>query len=219
MNLLEQIKENAKKDAKRIVLAEGTEERTLKAADIILQEGIAQIILLGNPAEIESLAAKFELKHIGKATIIDPENHPKKEAYADLLVKLREKKGMTKEQAMKLVVDPLYLATLMIKSGDADGEVAGAKNATGDVLRPALQIVKTLPGISVVSGAFLLLTNKSGASGPKGVMTTKLFEALASPVRLRGRNGTGYRQNRTESGHVELLHEGFCQERAGRQSS
>ena len=181
MNLLEQIKENAKKDAKRIVLAEGTEERTLKAADIILQEGIAQIILLGNPAEIESLAAKFELKHIGKATIIDPENHPKKEAYADLLVKLREKKGMTKEQAIKLVVDPLYLATLMIKSGDADGEVAGAKNATGDVLRPALQIVKTLPGMSVVSGAFLLLTDKP-EYGAKGLIVCADCAVLPNPT-------------------------------------
>lgn len=181
MNLLEQIKENAKKDAKRIVLAEGTEERTLKAADIILQEGIAQIILLGNPAEIESLADKFELKHIGKATIVDPENHPKKEAYADLLVKLREKKGMTKEQAMKLVVDPLYLATLMIKSGDADGEVAGAKNATGDVLRPALQIVKTLPGMSVVSGAFLLLTDKP-EYGEKGLIVCADCAVLPNPT-------------------------------------
>ena len=160
MNLLEQIKENAKKYNKRIVLPEGTEERTLKAADILIGEGIAQIILIGNPAEIKALAEKFDLKNIGKATIIDPANHEKKEAYADLLVELRKSKGMTKEQAMKLVLDPLYLATLMIKSGDADGEVAGAKNATGDVLRPALQIVKTLPGMSVVSGAFLLLTNK-----------------------------------------------------------
>ena len=160
MNLLEQIKENAKKYNKRIVLPEGTEERTLKAADILLNEGIAQIILIGKPAEIQTLADKFELKNIGKATIIDPENHPKKEVYADMLVELRKSKGMTKEEALKLVTNPLYLATLMIKNGDADGEVAGAKNATGDVLRPALQIVKTLPGISVVSGAFLLLTDK-----------------------------------------------------------
>ena len=105
MNLLEQIKENAKKCNKRIVLPEGTEERTLKAADILIAEGIAQIILIGNPAEIKALAEKFELKNIGKATIIDPENHEKKEAYADLLVELRKSKGMTKEQALKLVLD------------------------------------------------------------------------------------------------------------------
>ena len=181
MNLLEQIKENAKRDAKRIVLAEGTEERTLKAADIILQEGIAHITLLGNPAEIEGLAEKFGLRHIGKATIIDPENHPKKEEYADLLVELRKKKGMTKEQAMKLVEDPLYLATLMIKNGDADGEVAGAKNATGDVLRPALQIVKTRPGISVVSGAFLLLTNKP-EYGENGLIVCADCAVLPNPT-------------------------------------
>ena len=181
MNLLEQIKENAKKDAKRIVLAEGTEERTLRAADIIIGEGIAQIILLGNPAEIEALAGQWGLGNIGKATVIDPADHPKKEAYADLLVELRKKKGMTKEQAMKLVEDPLYLATLMIKSGDADGEVAGAKNATGDVLRPALQIVKTLPGISVVSGAFLLLTNKP-EYGENGLIVCADCAVLPNPT-------------------------------------
>lgn len=181
MNLLEQIKENAKKNNKRIVLPEGTEERTLKAADILLNEGLAQIILIGNPAEIKSLADKFELKHISKATIVDPENHAKKEAYADLLVELRKSKGMTKEQALKLVVDPLYLATLMIKSGDADGEVAGAKNATGDVLRPALQIVKTLPGMSVVSGAFLLLTDKP-EYGENGLIVCADCAVLPNPT-------------------------------------
>ncbi len=160
MELLEKIKENARKYSKRIVLPEGTEERTLKAADEIIAEGIAQVILLGNPAQIQALAEKFNLKNISKATIINPECHDKKETYVNLLVELRKNKGMTKEQAEKLVVDPLYLATLMIKNGDADGEVAGAINATGDVLRPAFQIVKTEPGISVVSGAFLMLTNK-----------------------------------------------------------
>ena len=181
MNLLEQIKENAKKYNKRIVLPEGTEERTLKAADILIGEGIAQIILIGNPAEIKALAEKFDLKNIGKATIIDPANHEKKEAYADLLVELRKSKGMTKEQALKLVLDPLYLATLMIKSGDADGEVAGAKNATGDVLRPALQIVKTLPGMSVVSGAFLLLTNKP-EYGENGLIVCADCAVLPNPT-------------------------------------
>lgn len=160
MELLEQIKANAKKCRKRIVLPEGTEERTLKAADTVISEGIADIILLGKPEAILSKAAELNLQHIGQATLIDPESHAKKEAYANLLVELRKSKGMTQEQALKLVTDPLYLATLMIKSGDADGEVGGAINATGDVLRPAFQIVKTEPGISVVSGAFLLLTNK-----------------------------------------------------------
>lgn len=160
MELLEQIKANAQKYSKRIVLPEGTEERTLKAAEVILSEGIAQLILLGKPEDILKQAEKLDLKNIEKAALIDPDSHAKKEVYADLLVELRKSKGMTQEQALKLVVDPLYLATLMIKNGDADGEVAGAINATGDVLRPAFQIVKTEPGISVVSGAFMLLTNK-----------------------------------------------------------
>ena len=154
---------------KRIVLAEGTEERTLKAADEIIREGLAELILIGKPADILAAAEKAGLKHVSQATLVDPESHDKKEAYADLLVELRKSKGMTKEQALKLVVDPLYLATLMIKNGDADGEVAGAINATGDVLRPAFQIVKTEPGISVVSGAFLMLTNNP-AFGDNGLL-------------------------------------------------
>ena len=181
MELLEQIKENAKKQCKTIVLPEGTEERTIQAADQIIGEGIAKIILIGNPAEIQALAQKHNLKNIGKATVIDPESHATKEQYADLLVELRKSKGMTREQALKLVTDPLYLATLMIKSGDADGEVAGAKNATGDVLRPALQIVKTLPGISVVSGAFLLLTNKP-EYGENGLIVCADCAVLPNPT-------------------------------------
>lgn len=181
MKLLEQIRENAKKQGKTIVLPEGTEERTLQAADQVLAEGIAKIILLGKPEDIHALAEKHGLKNINKATIIDPENHPKKEKYADLLVEIRKNKGMTKEQALKLVVDPLYLGTLMIKNGDADGEVAGARNATGDVLRPALQIVKTLPGISVVSGAFLLLTNKP-EYGENGLIVCADCAVLPNPT-------------------------------------
>lgn len=169
MELLEKIKDNARKYKKRIVLAEGTEGRTLQAADEILREGLAELILIGKPADILAAAEKAGLKHIARATLVDPESHDKKEAYADLLVELRKSKGMTKEQALKLVADPLYLATLMIKSGDADGEVAGAINATGDVLRPAFQIVKTEPGISVVSGAFLMLTNNP-AFGDNGLL-------------------------------------------------
>ncbi|MDR0981867.1 MAG: phosphate acetyltransferase [Culturomica sp.] len=160
MELLKLIKNNAIKHKKRIVLPEGTEERTLKAADEIIREGIAQITLIGNPQEIKSLSEKYGLTQTGKANIIDPLNYEKKEEYADLLVELRKSKGMTKEEALNLVTNPLYIGVLMIKNGDADGEVAGAMNATGNVLRPALQIVKTEPGISVVSGAFLLLTEK-----------------------------------------------------------
>lgn len=157
MELLESIRLNAKKHNKRIVLPEGTEERTLKAADVIINEGIAQIILIGDNEEIAKLAHQWKLSNISKAKIINPKSHKDKDAYIDLLMEIRKHKGLEREVATQLVEDPLYLATLMIKNGDADGEVAGAMNATGDVLRPAFQIVKTLPGISVVSGAFIMI--------------------------------------------------------------
>jgi phosphate acetyltransferase len=167
MELLEQIKMNARRHNKMIVLPEGTEERTLKAADEVLAEGIARITLLGNPAEIRNMATSFGLKNIDKAAIVDPVNHPKKQQYIDLMVELRKSKGLTTEEASKLIEDPLYLGVMMIKSGDADGEVAGARNTTGDVLRPAFQYVKTAPGISVVSGAFIMILKdrEFGADG------------------------------------------------------
>ena len=169
MDLLNQIKNNAKKHNKKIVLPESMEERTLKAADEILSEGLAQVILTGAPDEIKAKAKELNLDNIEKAIIVDPKNHEKKEVYIDLLVELRKKKGLSREDAAKLVEDPLYLATLMIKNGDADGEVAGAENATGDVLRPAFQVVKTKPGISVVSGAFLMIL-KDKQFGEDGLM-------------------------------------------------
>ncbi|MDR1678867.1 MAG: phosphate acetyltransferase [Prevotellaceae bacterium] len=158
MDILNEMFARAKQNLRRIVLPEGTEERTIKAADIILAEGFAEIILIGSKAEIEAKAAEFGLKNIGKATIIDPATNSSMPNYANLLFELRKSKGMTIEDASKLAQNPLYLACLLIKNGDADGEVAGAMNATGNVLRPAFQIVKTLPGINVVSGAFLMFT-------------------------------------------------------------
>ncbi|KAA6339851.1 Phosphate acetyltransferase [termite gut metagenome] len=166
MNLINQIVERAKGDIQRIVLPEGTEERTLKAADRVLADNVAKLIILGNPDEIKALAGKWNLNNIDKADIIDPDNHPKKEEYAQLLYDLRKSKGVTIEEARKLVLDPLYLGCLMVKNGDADGQLAGARNTTGNVLRPALQIIKTLPGITCVSGAMLLITNtKYGKDG------------------------------------------------------
>ncbi len=167
MKLLEQIKANARKHNKRIVLPEGNEERTLRAADAVIAENIARITLLGDPVEITKLAESFGLKNIAKAEIINPVDHQKKQQYIDLLVELRKSKGLTREEALKLIEDPLYLAVMMIKSGDADGEVAGARSVTGDVLRPAFQIVKTAPGISVVSGAFIMILQDKefGADG------------------------------------------------------
>ena len=169
MELLEQIRMNAIRHNKRIVLPEGTEERTLKAADAIIAESIARITLLGDPKEIMTLAASFGLKNIDKATIINPVSHPMKDKYIDLMVELRKSKGLTRDQASKLIEDPLYLGVMMIKNGDVDGEVAGARNTTGDVLRPAFQIVKTAPGISVVSGAFIMIL-KDKEFGADGVI-------------------------------------------------
>jgi phosphate acetyltransferase len=160
MDLIKQIVERARANKQRIVLPEGTEERTITAADQLLADGVAEIILIGNTKEVKDLAANLNLKNIDKATILDPQNYEKKEAYTNLLFELRKAKGLTIEQAAKLAEDPLYIGCLMIKNGDADGEIAGAQNTTGDVLRPALQIIKTAPGISVVSGAFLMFTTQ-----------------------------------------------------------
>lgn len=157
MSLMNTIRENAQKASRCIVLPEGTEERTLKAADFILREKIARIILIGNKPEIDRKVIEFGLQFISNARIIDPVENPDKERFATILFELRKSKGLSYEEALKLVEDPLYLATLLIKAGEADGEVAGAMNATGNVLRPAFQIVKTLPGITVVSGAFLMI--------------------------------------------------------------
>lgn len=167
MNLLDQIKQKAKSLNQTIVLPESFDERTLKAADIILSEEIAKIILIGNPEKILQDAKNMNLSHISKAKIVDPFNNPDIQKYAELMVELRKNKGMTIEKATELLTDYLYLATIMVKAGDADGEVAGAANATGDVLRPAFQYVKTLPGITVVSGAFLMFLNdtKFGNNG------------------------------------------------------
>ena len=169
MDLMQGIIARAKANKQRIVLPEGTEERTLRAADRLIADGVADIILIGNPDEIHKLAADFGLGHISGATIINPKEHAKKEDYINLLVQIRQKKGMTPEKAAVLVEDPLYLACLIIKAGDADGEIAGALNTTGNVLRPALQIIKTAPGMSCVSGAFLMFT-KTPQYGENGLL-------------------------------------------------
>ncbi len=156
MEFIEKIKKQASQNIRRIVLPEGTEERTLKAADKIMEEGFAEVILIGNPEEINHLASEYYLKNISKATIVDPKNNPKKSHYTSIMLDMRRSKGLTEEQADKLIEDPLYLAALMVKAGDADGEVAGAGNTTGNVLRPAFQYVKTIPGINVVSGAYIM---------------------------------------------------------------
>ncbi len=179
MSLIDTLVAKAKANKQRIVLPEGTEERTLKAANQILTDGVAELILIGNPDEINARAKEWGLGNIHLATIIDPDNHPKQEEYAELLFELRKKKGMTIEQARELVKNPLYLGCLIIKAGNADGQLAGAQNTTGDVLRPALQIIKTAPGITCVSGAMLLLTI-APECGDNGVLV--MGDVAVTPV-------------------------------------
>lgn len=168
MELLERIKANARKSLQHIVLPEGDEERTLKAASEIVKDGLAKITLIGNPAVIAEKAQQFGVDNLSDISILDPMNNPNKDKYVDLMLQIRASKGLTKEQAETLILNPLFLSVLMIKAGDADGEVAGAANATGDVLRPAFQYVKTKPGVSVVSGAFLMMVDKN--FGEDGLM-------------------------------------------------
>ncbi len=156
MDLLNKIKENAVRLQNHIVLPEGSEIRTLKAAALVLEQRIATITLLGDKSKIEEIAIREGIL-ISGASIVDPKSDGKREHYAEMMVELRRNKGLTLEKALELLNDPLYYAVMMIKAGDADGEVAGAINATGDVLRPAFQFVKTLPGVSVVSGLFFML--------------------------------------------------------------
>lgn len=179
MELIEQLIARAKANKQRIVLPEGTEERTLKAVNQVLTDGVADLIILGNVDEIHNLAKQWGLGNIDKATIIDPATSPKKEEYAQLLAELRKKKGMTIEEARQKVLDPLYFGCMIIKSGDADGQLAGARNTTGNVLRPALQIIKTAPGITCVSGAMLLLTH-APECGDNGVLV--MGDVAVTPV-------------------------------------
>ena len=169
MDLITSIIERAKANKQRIVLPEGTEERTLTAADRAIADGLADLIILGNLDELHALADKLGLKNIDKATLIDPATSPKREEYAQLLFELRKKKGMTIEQAREKVLDPLYFGCLIIKSGDADGQISGALSTTGDTLRPALQIIKCAPGITCVSGAMLMIT-QTPQFGEDGVL-------------------------------------------------
>lgn len=166
MDFVSKMKELAKSDLRKIVLPEGNEERNLKAAEIIHSEGIAEIILVGDRNEIETNAKKFGV-NIEGITIEDPATSERTKGYAEGLYEIRKKKGVTQTMAENIVLDPMYFATMMVKNDDAHGMVSGAVHTTGDLLRPGLQIIKTAPGISVVSSFFImLLKDKSfGADG------------------------------------------------------
>ncbi len=154
MGFIDSIKEQAKKDKKTIVLPESMDKRTYDAAEKILKEGIANLVIIGTPEEIAENGKGYD---ISGATIVDPFNDPNKQKYVDKFVELRAKKGMTPEAATEqMEKDYMYYACLMCKCGDADGVVSGACHSTGNTIRPALQLLKTKPGISSVSGFFLM---------------------------------------------------------------
>lgn len=181
MSVLEKIKAKARQNVKHIVLAEGTEPRTVQASARIVAEGVARVTLVGPADEIKQVAAQFQVNLEG-VHIEDPTVSLKSAPYAQLLYDLRKSKGMTIEEADKLVRNnTLYFATVMVKTGDADGMVAGAINSTGNTLRPALQIIKTAPGISVVSSCFLMeLPNKN--YGDDGVLVFGDCAVIPNPT-------------------------------------
>lgn len=183
MKLFDKLAAKAKANPQRIVLPEGTEPRTLTAANKILAENLAHIILIGHVEEITKMAEDLQLPHISKAEIVDPADEKIIDKYAPLFFELRKNKGVTMEQARLTAANPLYLGCLMIKAGDADGQVAGAMNTTGNVLRAAFQVIKTKPGINVVSGAFIMLLPESGMSfGTDGMLVLADCAVVPDPT-------------------------------------
>ena len=169
MSAIEKIKAKAKQSIRHIVLPEGSEPRTVQASAKILAEGVAKVTLLGSTEEIEKVAKETGTDLTG-VMIVDPQTSEKTAAYIEQLYQLRKDKGMTPEQAKELIEgNTLYFGAVMVKVGDADGMVAGAINSTGNVLRPALQIIKTAPGIKVVSSCFVMDVPNQ-VYGDKGVM-------------------------------------------------
>lgn len=182
MGLFEKLTAKAKEQRQRIVLPESTEPRTLTAADRIIVEGLADIILIGNPDEINAAAKELGLTNICKAKIVNPEDQAVIDTYAPIFYELRKKKGISMEDAIKTTKNPLYLGCLMIKNGDADGQVAGALNTTGNVLRAAFQVIKTKPGIEVVSGAFIMLLPEGSPFGQDNLMVFADCAVLPDPT-------------------------------------
>ena len=165
MAFIDEIKARAKADKKTIVLPETEDVRTYQAAEAVLREGTADLILVGSKEEIEKNGAGYDLTG---AQIVDPATNDKTEAYIAKLVELRQKKGMTEEQARELLLNNyLYYGVMMVKMGDADGMVSGACHSTADTLRPCLQILKTKPGTKLVSAFFVMVVPdcEMGAEG------------------------------------------------------
>lgn len=170
MHLMDQIKAKAKSSLQTVVLPESYDERMLFAAQKVVEQGLAKIVILGNPDEMKSAAAAKGVSLAG-VEILEPANSPKLNAYADALVELRKSKGLTREEALNLLTgkDNLYYAGMMVRMGDAGGEVAGATSTTGNVLKAAFQTVGTAPGIKTVSSFFLMIT-KTPDFGKNGIL-------------------------------------------------
>lgn len=166
MKLMEEVWAKAKANKKRIVLPEGEEERNIEACSKIMENDIADVVLVGNPKRIKEMANKLGVNVEG-VEIVDPETSNKTVEYAKALYDLRKHKGVTLEKAEKIIRDPLYFGTMMVQKNDVDGMVSGAIHTTGDLLRPGLQIVKTAPGASVVSSSFIMMVpgSKFGSEG------------------------------------------------------
>ena len=160
MELMKEIWKAARSNKKRIVLPEGDEDRNLIASQKIHEEGLAEVILVGNESKIRDKALTLNVNLSG-IEIVDPETSENLEEYITAFYELRKNKGMTMEKADKIVRDPLYFATMMVKQDHADGMVSGAVHTTGDLLRPGLQIIKTAPGVSVVSSFFIMMVPNS----------------------------------------------------------
>ncbi|MHB0999471.1 MAG: phosphate acetyltransferase [Armatimonadota bacterium] len=159
-NAMESIYARAKEAKKRIVLPEGIDARVVKAAADVRDRGLATPIVLGNPDKVQEIANEKGID-ISGIEIVDPETSPKRQEYADMLFELRKKKGMTPEEAYALAGKTLYYGVLMVKAGEADGEVSGATHSTADTVRPALQVLRTAPGVSIVSAFFVMIVPDS----------------------------------------------------------
>lgn len=155
MSMIERVKEKARADRKTIVFPEGIEERTIQAAAVLVKEKLVVPVLLGKPEEIEGEAKRLGVDLTG-IRIENPADSDNFQTYADNLYELRKAKGVTPEKAEELTLDPMYYGIMMVKMGDADGLVSGAVHTTGDMLRPALQIIRTKPGMKIVSSSFLM---------------------------------------------------------------
>lgn len=157
MNISENLRQRAKKSIKKIVLPEGEEPRMIKAAEIIYREGFAKLVFLGKEEKIKDIAKQIKVTFPKDIEIIDPESAENLNTYSEIYYNLRKNKGMTLEEAKKLLKDPLYYGALMVYQGDADGLVAGSIHATGDVFRPALQTIKTAHNVNIVSSSFIMV--------------------------------------------------------------